>query len=422
MSAPKARLVGAGLLATLGTGACVHAAQGILDVCLPLRAQALGLSADLFGWTSAAHASGFLLGAIAAPTIQARWGGFTGLVIACLLGSPLLLLGGTTEPFTWLIARLSAGAAFALMFAVTETWIVETSTASFRPRAIGLFSMLERLASATAPFVLAGRLTSPLTLVAAVGCFWGTLLAGSRLRNPASSARSERARVRDAWAISPASVLAAFGAGSLNTVLLTILPRHLHATLSEHSIAACQAAAWGGALLVQFFAGFAAKSELRQRAGRRLGPGAGLALLCLPLAHMGPLWTAVLLFLWGAGALSQYGLAAMALADAAERRNRPSPAAALVAAWSLGAIVGPALAASSHLFEKPNALFLAAGASWMALAAASAVISVDDRKRRFKRTNRCGLGLSSTHTQTNLASSARCPADSVDLRPCDISR
>jgi MFS family permease len=368
-----------GLQATLAAGVSVQAAQGILDVCLPLRAQMLGISADMFGWTGAAHACGFLLGATAAPHIQARWGGFVGLVIACVLGMPLLFLCETAEPLAWLSARLGAGAAFALMFAITETWIVETSTPAFRPRAISLFSMLERLASALAPFALAGRLTSRLALVGAVGFFWGALLAGTALRNGPGSANLEPARLTDAWAISPSAMVAGFGAGALNTVILAILPRYLHSTMSEGSIAAIQASAWAGALLVQLFAGFVASSGLRRSLGRWIGLLAAMALVCLPFVRGNSPVVAAALFVWGAGGLSQYGLAAMALADAAHRNDRPSPAAALVLAWSLGAITGPAVAASSHLFASPGLLFPAAAACWAGLAVAAMTVSQDHR-------------------------------------------
>ena len=153
------------LQAVIAAAICIQAAQGIFDVSLPLRAESAGLSATAFGWTGAAHAAGFLAGAFLAPAALQRLGGYGVLVGACILACPLAGLGWVSSELAWLLARVAAGFAFAMLFAATDTAVLDTADIEHRSRAIGIYVMFERLSMMVMPFAFAGRLSSAPTLI-----------------------------------------------------------------------------------------------------------------------------------------------------------------------------------------------------------------------------------------------------------------
>jgi len=365
----------ASLPAVIAAAICIQAAQGIFDVSLALRAESAGLSATAFGWTGAAHTLGFVIGAFLAPLALRSLGGYGVLFVACLLASPLAGLGWVSSEALWLPTRLAAGFAFALLFAATDTAVLDTASVANRSRAIGVYVTFERLAMIVMPFAFAARLSAPGTLAYGVGCLWMSLLPGRTLRR--SHPRAERLNLKlwstaqAAWRLAPMPVLCAFAAGALNTSVIILLPRWVHGELGERAVPVVQAAAWLGGLAVQLGVGFLATPRLRMQIGMWLAPAAAVALLGIPLAATIGLPYAVLAgLLLGITAFSQYGLALISLAEIATQRNEPPPTSALVFAWGTGAVVGPATCSAAGLYAHPAALFTTIGILWPAVTVA----------------------------------------------------
>ena len=340
------------------------------DVSLPLRAESAGLSATAFGWTGAAHAAGFLAGASLAPIALKRLGGYGVLACACILACPLAGLGWVSSEAAWLLARVAAGIAFAMLFAATDTAVLDTADIEHRSRAIGIYVMFERLSMMVMPFAFAGRLSSPPTLIYGVLCLWIALIPGRTLlrTHPATNGVGLKfwSTVGAAWKLAPRTVLCAFAAGALNSSALLLLPRWVHNTLGETAVPIIQAAAWFGALAVQLGAGFLGRPELRTRLGLWLSPAAGAVLIAFPLAaRSGVAVTTVTALLLGITAFSQYGLALIAMGDIAAQHDGPAPTAALVFAWGCGAVAGPALCSAAGLYAAPSRLFTVLGLAWL---------------------------------------------------------
>jgi len=383
----------ANLRAVIAAAVCIQAAQGIFDVSLALRAERAGLSATAFGWTGAAHTLGFVAGAFLAPFALRALGGYGVLLAACLLASPLAGLGWVSSEALWLMTRVAAGFAFAMLFAATDTAVLDTATIGQRPRAIGIYVMFERLAMMIMPFAFATRLSAPGTLSYGVGCLWLSLVPGRTLRHSHPPARRVDLKLwstaEAAWRLAPTAVICAFAAGALNTSVLILLPRWVHGALGEPAVPVVQAAAWFGGLAVQLGAGFLAPPAARTRMGLWLSPGAAFALIGMPFAaRAGLACTTLASVVVGVTAFSQYGLSLIGLAETAGQRDQAPPTSALVFAWGLGAVLGPAACSATGLYSEPADLFMVIGLLWLCVPMAAALAQRNARGAKLQRAAR----------------------------------
>jgi MFS family permease len=155
--------------------------------------------------------------------------------------------------------------------------------------------------------------------------------------------RAQPLALVEQFATAPAAVIASFGAGLVNGGVLALAPLYASQHYGPTAAAEFYSAAFTGSLLLQWPAGRAS-----DRVDRRLVI-AGLASLAAASAFALALWSgrltswsAVLLFfLWGAGALSFYGIAVAHMADRAEPGRLAQSAAGLLFVWAGGSILGP---------------------------------------------------------------------------------
>jgi MFS family permease len=213
---------------------------------------------------------------------------------------------------------------------------------------IGIYMVLTKAALAAGPFLAPGwpaGAAEPLMVAAglialalAPVCF--TTTPAPPPPKPQPLAIADQART------APAAVGAVFAAGALNTAVLTLGPLYARHHYGEGAVAGFMAAAWIGSLLLQLPAG-----SLSDRIDRRLVIAALAALPALAagaLAGLGaglPFWAAAGLFgVWGAGALSFYGIAVAHMADRAEPGQLARATSGLLFVWAAGSVIGPALA------------------------------------------------------------------------------
>ncbi|MCR6644799.1 MAG: MFS transporter [Terricaulis sp.] len=147
----------------------------------------------------------------------------------------------------------------------------------------------------------------------------------------------------DLFATAPAAVIGSFGAGLVNGGVLAMAPLYAAQHYGPGAATEFYSAAFLGSLLLQWPAG-----RLSDRIDRRLviaGLAALAALAAFALAlWSGQLreWSAVAIFcVWGAGALSFYGIAVSHMADRAEPGKLAQSAAGLLFVWAAGSIAGP---------------------------------------------------------------------------------
>jgi MFS family permease len=171
------------------------------------------------------------------------------------------------------------------------------------------------------------------------------------------------------FATAPAAVIACFGAGLVNSGVLTLAPLYASQHYGPGAATEFYAAAWAGSLLLQWPAG-----RVSDRLDRRLviaaltGIGAATAFALALFSGRMPEWSALLLFLlWGAGALSFYGLAVAHMADRAQPGRLAQSAAGLLFVWAAGSIVGPLIQGPLVDFFGVEGMFWFAGAAALAV-------------------------------------------------------
>ena len=123
------------------------------------------------------------------PIALKRLGGYGVLVCACILAWPARRAWLGVERSGLAARPVAAGFAFAMLFAATDTAVLDAADIEHRSRAIGIYVSVERLSMMVMPFAFAGRLSSPPTLIYGVLCLWMALIPGrTRLRaHPATN-------------------------------------------------------------------------------------------------------------------------------------------------------------------------------------------------------------------------------------------
>jgi predicted MFS family arabinose efflux permease len=174
------------------------------------------------------------------------------------------------------------------------------------------------------------------------------------------------------FATAPAAVIGAFGAGLVNGGVLALAPLYAAEHYGAAAAASFYSAAFTGSLLLQWPAG-----RLSDRIDRRLVIAtltgiAAVAALALAL-WSGALvsWSATLLFfLWGAGALSFYGIAVAHMADRAEPGKLAQSAAGVLFVWAAGSVIGPLIMGPLVDWFDVAGMFWFAGAAALCVCAA----------------------------------------------------
>jgi MFS family permease len=332
--------------ALIAAVAILQMGSGLLGVQLPLAMSGDNLKGAAIGLVQAAYSVGFLAGAWFGPRMLARVGHIRVFAACAALASAgTLAVYAVNDAVSWSILRAITGGCIALLFAAVESWMGASVTKDERGGVIGIYMVATKAALALGPFLTFGAPSghpAPIMLAAALFALAVVPVCLTTANQPDAPSPQPLA-LQDQYQVAPAAVIACFGAGFMNAGVLGLAPLYAAAHYGEQRAAVFQAAAWFGSLLLQWPAG-----KLSDRIDRRLVI-AGLcgiaAVASLPLALLGQVLpfgvSAVLFSLWGAGALSFYGIAVAHMADRAEPGRIAQAASGLLFIWGAGAILGP---------------------------------------------------------------------------------
>ena len=333
----------AALIAAL---AILQLAGGLIGVRLPLAFIADGNSSTALGLVAASYSAGFMAGAAIATTLLSRVGHIR-VYAACaaVFAATILALHFTGEAWSWGLARMAAGVVVALMFAAIESWIASSIGPSVRGEVMSVYMVLTKAALAIGPFLAFGytpEAAEPWMIAAGLAALSMLPVCFTTTTEP-QPPKAQPLALAEQFATAPAAVIACFGAGLVNSGVLTLAPLYAAQHYGPGAAAEFYAAAWVGSLLLQWPAG-----RLSDRIDRRLVVFALTLLAALAAFALAmfsgrmPNWAAVLVFfLWGAGALSFYGIAVAHMADRAAPGRLAQSAAGLLFVWAAGAVVGP---------------------------------------------------------------------------------
>jgi len=321
-------------------------ASGVLGVRLPLAFTGQGHSTTQFGIVAACYSAGFMLGAMLATLLLSRVGHIR-VYAACaaVFAATILALHFSGETWAWGLWRLAAGVVVALLFAVIESWLNFSIGAGARGEVMSVYMVTTKAALALGPFLVAGLpfdAPEPWMIAAALAAVSMVPICFTSTVQP-DPPRAQPLALVEQFATAPAAVIAAFSAGLINTGVLALAPLYAHQNFGAGAAAEFYSAAWIGSLILQWPAG-----RISDRIDRRLVIAALTliaAVSALLLAMMGAaaprLLSAFVFMIWGAGALSFYGIAVAHMADRAEPGKLAQSAAGLLFVWAAGSVLGP---------------------------------------------------------------------------------
>lgn len=335
----------AALIAAL---AILQLAGGLLGVRIPLAFTGEGHSRTELGLVAASYAAGFMMGAMIATTLLARVGAIR-VYAACaaIFSAATLTLHFTHDLWSWGLSRMAAGVVVALMFAAIESWMNFSIGHRVRGEVMSVYMVITKAALALGPFLAFGyapQAPEPWMIAAGIAAISMVPVCFTAAEQPEPPKAQPLALVEQ-FATAPAAVIASFGAGLTNSGVLALAPLYAAQHYGANSAAEFFSAAYTGSLLLQWPAG-----RISDRLDRRLVIAALAALAALTAFSLAlwseqlPRWGGVVLFfLWGAGALSFYGIAVAHMADRAEPGKLPQSAAGILFVWAAGSVLGPIL-------------------------------------------------------------------------------
>lgn len=364
--------------ALIAAVAILQLAGGLLGVRIPIAFTTEGHSRTELGLVAASYSAGFMMGAMIATMLLARVGHIR-VYAACaaIFSVATLMLHFTDDVWSWGLARMAAGMSVALMFAAIESWMSFSIGSRVRGEVLSVYMVMTKAALALGPFFAfnyAPDAPEPFMIAAAIAALSMVPICFTAAEQP-DPPKAQPLALVEQFATAPAAVIASFGAGLVNGGVLALAPLYAAQHYGPNAAAEFYSAAFTGSLLLQWPAGRAS-----DRVDRRLII-AGLAALAAAAAFALALWSgrlvswsAVLLFfVWGAGALSFYGIAVAHMADRAEPGRLAQSAAGLLFVWAGGSILGPIVmgplvdltgVAGMFWFAGAAALFVCAAMFW----------------------------------------------------------
>ncbi|MBU6407363.1 MAG: MFS transporter [Alphaproteobacteria bacterium] len=353
----------------------VQLAQSALAVHIPLAMSADALPVYALGLVAAAYSSGFMAGAWVGPRLLARVGHIRVFAAsAAIAAAGALALHWADLTTVWMLVRVAMGWSIALMFAASESWMNAALPRAERGSVIGVYMVCTKAALAAGAFLIvpyAGADPEPVMIAAAFlalamvpVCFTTVV--------PPPAPKAEPLALRALFETAPAAVVACFLAGLINGGVLALAPIFAAQIYGPATATSFYAAAWIGSLLLQWPVG-----KLSDVIDRRLVIAACAGLAALAAAGLAyaagrvPFWAAAGLYaLWGAGALSYYGVAVAHMADRASQGAMARATSGLLFIWASGSILGPLAQGVIVDFIGPGGIFLFAGAMLAVLAIA----------------------------------------------------
>ena len=330
--------------------ALLQVAGGLMGVIVPLAIGAEGYSNIIVGVIAGIYSAGFMFGAGNAPRIIRKIGNIRSFAFAAGFAAvAALIMAMFRDPYVWGFMRLAQGIGIALMFASVESWMTEATPAKQRGSVLGVYHVCAKTALVIGPFFAIGHTAQAMEPFIWVGIFMTLALMPVCITSRIEPAPpdTDPYPISRMFEVAPSAVIGVFIAGFSNTGFLALLP--LYAEQSGESVASAaakiMAAAFIGGVLSQWPAGYLSDKVDRRIVIGGMGLLSAIAALALTLINGSPgsLVVLGLIGLWGAGALSFYGLCIAHAADRCEPEKIARMLSGLLFVWAAGSVIGPML-------------------------------------------------------------------------------
>lgn len=357
----------------------LQAANGLLQVLMPLRMQAEGLSVSVIGLVAASYGLGFAAGCFLAPTFIRHVGYIRAFAsLAAVVAVVVLCMSRADSALAWVILRGLSGVTLACIFTVTDGWISSQSTSSHRGRILAIYTISTKVALMLSPLGIAfGDIRTDGLFMAVSAILSLSLLpiAATTTKEPPPPV-GVRIEMKSLFAAAPSAVIGCFVAGLINGPVISITPVYgVSIGLSQEQAAALLFAVQAGSLASQWPVGWLSDRIDRRVVIAGLAAGTGLVSLVILLASAGGAPNAVMLSyaLWGGLALCLYSVCVAHACDVVEPGKTVATVGTLLFSWASGTTIGPLLGAGAMEVLGPKGLFIYASIVAGALAAFIAV-------------------------------------------------
>ena len=337
-----------------------------------------GTDASLNGLNAGAAFIGVMIGPLLAPRLI-RWFGIRNFLIAGFgIDIALFLAMKPLDSFgAWFVLRALLGLVGSAIFTSSEAWINQLAGDIGRGRIIGIyaaalsagFGIGPLLLAITgingwAPFLANGAITA-LAIVPLLGV-------GDASRSFGRERSSNPLRM---FARAPLIVGAVAIFGLYEAALMALLPIWaVRSGLDNRMAAATLTAVYGGSIIMQMLVGWLSDAVSRVTALRLCGAVGLSGALTLALSPPPSALIFGALFLWGGIATGIYPVALSMAGDRFRGAELVAVNAAIIMAYGLGALVGPALGGVAMDIRDPQGLL------WLFIAAFAMLLAATARQ------------------------------------------
>ena len=337
------------IISLLSSWGLLLVANALMGTLLTLRAELDGFSTTTVGIISAAYFFGLFVGARYGNRLVNQVGHIRAFAVYASITSIAALIHAIViEPITWTVVRAAAGFCMAALSMIIESWLNSRATNQTRGRDLSLFMITNFFAAGVGQLLipLADISTFVLFSVASI-CYSFALVPVllTSLSAPQVRARSQ-IRIFETFKTSQVGILGSAVAGVVTAALFGLGPLYTQQVGNSTTVTAIfMSLSILGGVILQWPIGMLSDRMDRRKvlvAVSLISAVTAVAILFAAHIHIWVFYGSALLY--GAFCFTIYPIASAHMNDATPPEDMILTAAGLLAAYGIGAVIGPLVA------------------------------------------------------------------------------
>ncbi len=336
--------------------------NALLTTLVSLRAELENFAAFNIGLISAAYFLGLFVGAKYCDVLVARSGHSRAYAVFASLAAVCALLHAlVVSPYAWMIIRVATGFCGASLMMITESWLNSKATRTTRGQILSIYMITHVLASGSGQLLIpfADLSTFHLFSIAAIGYSLALLPVLISSQNAPILPKREKIKFIEIFRYSKIGMSGAFCCGLVSSALYGLTPIFVKNTGVSTAMTALFMALliYGGGVLQWPIGKLSDRLDRRKLiAWMSLFSGV-LSVVVLISSNLHLVYFLLTATLFGAFSFTVYPLALAHINDSTPDGKLLYASAGMLTAFSIGAIIGPILAASTIELFDYSALF-----------------------------------------------------------------